>query len=78
MVVSIVAALVVIPAMVRSESEHRARTPTVGMVGIADELFHPGAHQANLIWVAQTELPAPSPLAGDPFPDGKLILNLPR
>ncbi|RFA07866.1 hypothetical protein B7R54_00535 [Subtercola boreus] len=77
MVVAIAVALVGIPLMVRSEREQRKRTPTAGMIGIADEIFHPGAHQADLIWVAQTEMPAPAPLAGDPFPEGKVTLQLP-
>lgn len=78
MVGAIAAALVGIPWMVRSEREQQKRTPTAGMIGIADEIFHPGAHQADLIWVAQTEMPAPAPLAGDPFPDGKVQLRLDR
>lgn len=73
---AIVVALVGIPWMVRSEREQQKRTPTAGMIGIADEIFHPGAHQADLIWVAQTEMPAPAPVAGDPFPEGKVSIVL--
>jgi hypothetical protein len=35
-----------------------------GLLGF-DELFHPSAHQARLVWETEVELPAPAPTPGD-------------
>jgi len=45
-----------------------------------DEVFHPDAKEARLIWEAQTELPAPAPAPGDPpfdIESGRITLMLP-
>ncbi len=39
-----------------------------GGFGVFDEVFHPQAYQAAVVWEAQSVMPAPAPLAGDrPF-----------
>ncbi len=52
-----------------------------GFIGAAfDDVFHPDAKEARVIWEAQTELPAPAPAPGDPPFDpeaGKITLMLP-
>ncbi len=48
-----------------------------GVFGAFDEVFHPEAANAAEIREIQEELPAPSPLAGDPIrPDGTIRIEL--
>ena len=65
-----------------SEDRFRWRRQGGGFMGAAfDEVFHPDAKEARLIWEAQTELPAPAPSPGDPPFDpesGRITLMLPR
>ncbi len=50
-----------------------------GVFGAFDEVFHPEAAKAAEIREVQEELPAPSPLAGDPIrPDGTIRIELTR
>lgn len=66
---------VAMPWMVKAEKRRQRRKIQSGTIGCLDEVFHPEAYQANIIWQAQTEMPAPAPLAGDKaFPDGKIVL----
>ncbi len=46
-----------------------------------DEVFHPDAKEARLIWEIQSELPAPAAIAEDPPRDleaGRITIMLPR
>ncbi len=46
-----------------------------------DEVFHPNAKEARLIWEIQAELPAPAAVAEDPPFDleaGRITIMLPR
>ncbi len=54
---------------VHLDTKRRARRgepgPTSGGLLGFDELFHPAAHEARLVWEAEVELPAPAPTPGD-------------
>ncbi|MEP6481683.1 MAG: hypothetical protein ABJA94_06710 [Rhodoglobus sp.] len=55
------------------------RTVTSGMVSGIDELFHPNAHQAQLVWEAQQEMPVPAPDSDKNRPDldaGRVTIDL--
>ena len=54
-----------IPWIVTAEKRRQARSVQSGLLGSIDEVFHPQAHNAHLIWEAQLELPAPAPTPGD-------------
>lgn len=46
-------------------------------LGPFEEIWHPTARDANLIWEAQTELPAPAPLPGYGFAeDGRIRIRV--
>jgi len=45
----------------RNPSGIRPGGAGAGMMGVVDEVFHPNARNAQLIWQAQQELPAPAP-----------------
>ena len=56
------------------------RTVTAGLVGPIDEVFHPNAYQAALIWEAQQELPVPAPDSDKTRPDldsGRIVIDVP-
>ncbi|MEO7122748.1 MAG: hypothetical protein ABI400_06450 [Lacisediminihabitans sp.] len=75
--VAIAAWFVAMPWLVTAERRRQRQKIQSGTIGCFDELFHPEAYQANIIWQAETELPAPAPLPGDKaFPDGKIVLRL--
>ena len=72
------ASLVALPWDLRRHRERRRHVAPAGLVGGIDEVFHPEAHEAQLIWRAQVETPAPVPAPGEPpFPDGRITLMLP-
>ena len=50
-----------------------------GVLGGIDEVWHPTAYDAQLLRLAQTETPAPAPLAGDPpwFDGERIVVELP-
>jgi len=63
----------------RERVRHPERTPAAGVVGAIDEVFHPNAYQAKLIWEAQQELPVPAPDADGTRPDldsGRVRIDL--
>ena len=63
----------------RNRRNGTRRTVTSGMVGGIDEVFHPNAHQAQLIWEAQQELPVPAPDSDKNRPDleaGTVVIDL--
>jgi hypothetical protein len=65
------------------ERDHARRgrsVPVGGLVAPFDEIFHPTAYEANLLWDAQTELPAPAPNSDGNRPNlasGKITLVIP-
>ena len=64
----------------RERRRHPGRTPTQGMVGTLDEVFHPHAYYAKLEWEAQQELPVPIPDSDRLRPDvysGRVKIDLP-
>lgn len=68
------------PWIVRGERRRRRQRIQSGMVGVFDEVFHPEAKNARVVWEAQTELPAPAPTPGDK-PDlgsGRIVIRLPE
>lgn len=43
--------------------------PVGGLVAPLDEVFHPAAYEANLVWEAEKIIPAPAPDADGSRPD---------
>lgn len=80
----IVAYLFAFPYWRRREIERdRKRRPAVvpagGLIAPFDEVFHPSAYEANLIWDAETQLPAPAPDSDGSRPDlgtGKIVITV--
>jgi hypothetical protein len=73
----IAAAIAIAYVAVLSERRARAKGKRVsgaltGAFGSLDEVFRPATHQANAIQEAETRMPAPAPLAGDPGPGDKI------
>ncbi|KRC62435.1 hypothetical protein ASE14_00930 [Agromyces sp. Root81] len=67
-----------LPWIVQAEKRRQARSVQSGVIGTFDEIFHPEAHAANVIWEAQKELPAPLPLPGDKaLNSGRIRIELP-
>lgn len=63
----------------RNRRNGTRRTVTSGMVGTLDEVFHPNAHAAQLLWEAQQELPVPAPDSDKNRPDldsGRVVIDL--
>jgi hypothetical protein len=76
--VVLAASLAALPWGLGRHRERRRRIVPAGLVGGIDEVFHPEAHEALLVWEAQVEAPAPTPAPGEPpFPSGRIILALP-
>jgi hypothetical protein len=66
-----------LPWLLRGEREKRRSSPQAGVIGIADDLFHPEAYQAARVWETQLELPAPAAIAGDKaLRTGKITIDL--
>jgi len=65
------------------DDRFRWRRQGGGLMGAGfDEVFHPDAKEARLIWEIQAELPAPAAIAEDPprfDPDaGRITIMLPK
>ena len=63
----------------RNRRNGTRRTMTSGMVGTLDEVFHPNAHQSQLAWEVQQELPVPAPDSDKNRPDldsGRVVIDL--
>ena len=55
--------------------------PVGGLVAPLDEVFHPAAYEANLVWEAEKIIPAPTPDADGSRPDlasGRIRIDLSR
>jgi hypothetical protein len=64
----------------RDRKRRGRRVPAGGLVAPFDEVFHPTAYEAHLLWDAQTELPAPAPNSDGGRPDldsGRITLSVP-
>jgi hypothetical protein len=69
---------VLMPLDLRRHRERRRRIVPAGLVGGIDEVFHPEAHEARLLWEERVEASQPVPAPGEPpFPDGRIVLDLP-
>ncbi|MBD8102944.1 hypothetical protein [Plantibacter sp. CFBP 8775] len=65
------------PWFIHRERHSQHRQAKAGVIGVVDEVFHPEAHEAHVVWEAQKEMPAPAPLVGDKlFPRGRITLDL--
>lgn len=65
------------PWFIHRERNSQHQQAKAGVIGVVDEVFHPEAHEAHIVWEAQKEVPAPAPLAGDKlFPSGRITLDL--
>jgi len=76
----VVIGLAIVIAVLSVASERRARAKgkrvsgaLTGAFGSLDEVFRPATHSANMVQEAESRMPAPAPLAGDPGPDGKPV-----
>lgn len=66
-----------LPSLMRGQRSRRNSSPQAGVIGVTDDLFHPEAYQAKLLWQAQLELPAPAPLPGEKaLADGRIVIDL--
>lgn len=69
---------VLAPRLRTAERKRKHRSVGSGMLGVVDEVFRPQTHEAQLVWEAQQELPAPAPLPGDgPLDAGRIRITLP-
>ncbi len=67
--------VVIVIAAVASNRRTRAKGRRYGgalsgSFGVLDEVFRPATYEASTIQEAETRMPAPAPIAGDPGPDG--------
>jgi hypothetical protein len=66
---------------IKRDRRRNVRTvPVGGLVAPFDEVFHPTAYEANLVWDAQAALPVPAPDSDGTRPDlasGKITLSVP-
>jgi hypothetical protein len=63
----------------RDRQRNPHKVPVGGLVAPFDVIFHPTAYEANLIWDAETILPAPAPNADGTRPDldsGRITINV--
>ena len=63
----------------RERKKNPRKRPSGGLIAPFDEVFHPTAYTANLIWEAETTLPAPAPNADGNRPDlanGRINIQL--
>ena len=81
---AVAAAAVVAMAVATRESSRPSRgsgSIGSGMFGVADEIFAPSRHEAQLEVERQTSLPAPSPVADDDdrgVYDGRIQISVSR
>jgi hypothetical protein len=68
------------PWIVQGERRRQRKKAQSGTVGVFDEVFHPEAKNARVMWEAQTELPAPAPTPGDKpnLDSGHITIRLPQ
>lgn len=70
--------IVLMPLGLRRQRAQQRRIVPAGLVGGIDEVFHPEAHEALLVWEARVEAPAPVPAPGEPpFASGRITITLP-
>ena len=63
----------------RDRKRHPRKVPVGGLVAPFDEVFHPTAYEANLLWDAESVLPAPAPNADGLRPDldsGRITIDV--
>ena len=66
LVLAAVATTVVAMSFASVRAKRRFSGTMTGSLGVVDEIFQPTAHNAQLVQVAEQEVPAPAPLPGDP------------
>jgi hypothetical protein len=65
--------------LARDAKRNRRVIPMGGLDAPIDEVFHPSAHEANLIWAAEKVVPAPAPNADGNRPDldsGRITISV--
>jgi len=63
----------------RERKRNPRRRSRGGLIAPFDEVFHPTAYSANLIWEAEQSMPAPAPNADGVRPDlasGRITIHL--
>lgn len=74
----VLAWFVAMPWLVSAEKRRQRQRVQARVIGPFDEIFHPSAYQANIVWEVQTEAPAPAPLPGDKaLQDGRIVIRVP-
>jgi hypothetical protein len=64
----------------REKRRNPRKVSAGGLVAPFDEVFHPTAHSAILLWEAEKSIPAPTPDADGNWPDldnGRITISLP-
>jgi hypothetical protein len=70
-------AFISIPWLIKGEREKARNSPQRGVIDSMDEIFHPEARAARLLWQAQIEVPAPAPSPGDRIlEEGKITIDI--
>ena len=63
----------------RERRKNPRKVPSGGLIAPFDEVFHPTAYTANLIWEAEQSIPAPAPNADgnrSDLADGRITIQL--
>lgn len=79
--VAVIALAAALPLIVSDTRKRRARGLGGSLSGVGtgfDAVWRPSADEANALWEAQVELPAPAPLAGDKgrMRDGRITIDV--
>jgi hypothetical protein len=64
----------------REKTRHPRKVSAGGLVAPFDEVFHPTAYTAILLWEAEKSIPAPTPDRDGNWPDlesGRITISLP-
>jgi hypothetical protein len=64
----------------REKKRNPRKVSAGGLVAPFDEVFHPTAYTANLLWEAEKSIPAPTPDADGNWPDlesGRITISVP-
>ncbi|WP_213815581.1 hypothetical protein [Glaciihabitans sp. dw_435] len=63
----------------REQRLNPRKKPSGGLLAPFDEVFHPAAYAANLLWEAEKTIPAPTPDSDKSWPDlnsGRITISI--
>ncbi|MCU1406757.1 MAG: hypothetical protein JWQ43_3060 [Glaciihabitans sp.] len=67
--------------IMREHKRNPRQVSAGGLIAPFDEVFHPTAYTANLLWEAEKTIPAPTPDADNNWPDlrtGRIAISIPQ